>query len=223
MKPPIPCRDDDPRWYARFPHPHLAEYLAREGPETTFRSLGWPGWGLLYHVAVAFLRPDEDNSIVELGTDVGLSTIVLTQALVDFTAPVAGGVYSFEADPERAAEARRRIERAGLAGRAMVFGEPFGADAWIPSGIAFAFIDFTKNEALNRIALDRCYAALRPGGALLFDNSETRGVAAVIAEAEARGLTVVHLPHASWGFWPPPESDRGGTPGMALIVKPRTA
>lgn len=221
MSRPFNCRTDDPRWFSRYPHPHLAEYLAAEGKERTFRSLGWPGWGLLYHVAVSFILPDEGNIFVEIGTDVGLSTIVLAQALDDFVAPTCGQVFSYESDPVSADEARRRIERAGLEGRAGVLTGAFGAETWLPDTIGFAFIDFSKGYDLNRLALDRCYEALRPGGAILFDNSETLGLAAVLAEAEREGKTVIHFPHASWGFWPPPTADRGGTPGMAMVQKPR--
>lgn len=219
MSRPFNCRTDDPRWFSRYPHPHLAEYLAAEGKERTFRSLGWPGWGLLYHVAVSFALPDEDNVILEIGTNLGMSSIVLAQALVDYD--LRGCVETFEADAEFAEEARRRIDRAGLSSRVNVVAEPFSASLPLPSPVSFAFIDFSKGHDLNRLALDRCYEALRPGGAILFDNSETLGLAAVLAEAEREGKTVIHFPHASWGFWPPPTADRGGTPGMAMVQKPR--
>lgn len=216
---PHNCRDDHPRWFSRYPHPHLCEYLAAEGPERTFRSLGWPGWGLLYQVALAFLVPGEENLVVEIGTNLGMSTIVLGQALVDFG--LSGHVITYEADADFAAEAERRIARAGLAERVTVCAEPFSESTALVGPLTFAFVDFTKNADLNRLALTRCMEALRPGGAVLFDNSETLGVAAALADAEAQDLSVVHLPHASWGFWPPPQGDRGGTPGMALVQKRR--
>lgn len=218
---PYNCRDDDPRWFPRFPHPHLAEYLAQEGPERTFRSLGWPGWGLLYHMSLGFLIPDEENRVVEIGTNLGMSSIVLGQAMVDFN--IRGTVVTYEADADFAKEAERRIARAGLADRVFVRAEPFSASTSLVGQLAFAFVDFTKNAELNKLALSRCLEVLRPGGAVMFDNSETLGVAAALkdAEAEAQSLSVVHLPHASWGFWPPPQADRGGTPGMALVQRRR--
>src|SRR3990167_8655576 len=123
MSRPFSCRDDDPRWFSRYPHPDLARYIEQEGRERTFRSLGWPSWGLLYHLALAFLLPEQDNTIVEVGTNLGLSSIVLAQALVDFQ--IAGTVHTYENDPTFAEEAERRVNAAQLAGRVVIYGGPF--------------------------------------------------------------------------------------------------
>ena len=205
---PHSCRDDDPRWVPRYPHPALVE---ADFASMEFRSLGWPGWGLLYHLALAACRPDQDNILVEVGTDVGWSTLVLAAVLEDFALP--GEVWTYEIDPERRERAEARIAAAGLAHRVYIHGD-FLAASPKPLEVVFGFIDFAKDALPNRTVLTLLLDRLRPGGTILIDNSWCLGVRAALDDLSPR-YAVVDLPHASWGFWP--QRERGGTPGMSLV------
>lgn len=210
---PCSCRDDDPRWAPRYPHPALAD---ADVASEEFRSLGWPGWGLLYHVALTACRPGETNILVEIGTDVGWSTLVLAAALEDFALP--GDVWTYEAIPDRRAAAEARIVAAGLGGRVRFHGAFDAALNPVPKEIAFGFVDFAKDEAVNTEALQCLLTRLRPGGSILVDNSGCLGIRAALDNLDPIRYAAIDFPHASWGFWP--QRAQGGTPGMTL-VQPR--
>jgi len=59
-------------------------------------SIGYPGWGLIYHILLSHLDPTRYNNIVETGTNWGCTTIVLAQALID--SGCSGHVYTIEID-----------------------------------------------------------------------------------------------------------------------------
>ena len=85
-----------------------ADWIPRTG-----RSLGHPGWGLIYHTVLSVMKPGEDNLIVETGTNLGSTAIMIGQAIKDSGRP--GRLRSVEIDEEIADEARRRIDLAGVA------------------------------------------------------------------------------------------------------------
>ncbi len=91
----------------RQPDPVLAEMeeqAAREGIPIVV-----PETGAMLHV-LALCRGA--RRIVEVGTAIGVSTLYLARALPD-----DGVVVSFEIDPDRQADARRYLERAGVIDR----------------------------------------------------------------------------------------------------------
>ena len=47
---------------------------------------GYPGWPLIYYVMLSRLNPEQDNIIVETGTNWGANTILLAQALKELEA-----------------------------------------------------------------------------------------------------------------------------------------
>lgn len=76
------------------------------------RSLGHPGWGFVYHLVMTMLDPDEPNLVVETGTNLATTAILLAQAIRDSGRP--GVVRTVELDPAIAAQAAQRVELAGL-------------------------------------------------------------------------------------------------------------
>ena len=117
MRPPIyeyRITDYDPRL---IPTAKVAE-LDRDAAEpstwkaTSGRSIGHPGWGLLYHVLLASLSPDRFNLILETGTNLGSSTMIMAQAIHD--SGRQGVVRTIEIDAETAREAQRRISEVNL-------------------------------------------------------------------------------------------------------------
>jgi caffeoyl-CoA O-methyltransferase len=101
---------------------------------------------------------------LEIGTAIGYSTIWLARAL-----PEDGMLLSMELDPERAATARRNIERAGLTSRVSVMiGDAQRLIAKVAGPFDVIFQDGSKR--LYVPLLDQLVHRLRPGGILITDN-----------------------------------------------------
>jgi predicted O-methyltransferase YrrM len=101
-----------------LPNPRLA---ALEDGVTTIEqarqksgaTIGYPGWGLIYHLLLAHLDRKRIEVIIETGTNWGCTTIVLAQALID--AGCQGRVITFELDPQNAQKAKDNMTAAGVA------------------------------------------------------------------------------------------------------------
>ena len=78
-------------------------------------TIGYPGWGLIYHLLLSHLDRSREEIIVETGTNWGCTTIVLAQALID--AGCQGRVITFELEPENAERAQANLNAAGVADR----------------------------------------------------------------------------------------------------------
>ena len=105
---------------ARLPNPHLAELergvqTIEQARARSGATIGYPGWGVIYHLLLAHLDRGREEIIVETGTNWGCTAIVLAQALVD--AGCRGHVVTFEIDPANAEKARANIAAAGLSDR----------------------------------------------------------------------------------------------------------
>ena len=84
------------------------EWIPRTG-----RSLGHPGWGLVYHMVLARLDPDRDNVVIETGTNLGSTAMVIAKAMRD--SGRSGIVRTIEIDPAIQRQAKERMALAGLA------------------------------------------------------------------------------------------------------------
>lgn len=175
----------EPRFYRRFdydrrllPNPLLAELEAgvtdiAGAKERSGLTIGYPGWGLLYYVALCTIRPGRHNLIIETGSNLGCSTIVLAQALADSNAP--GAVHTIEIDPATADRARDHIRRAGLADRVVL--HEGDSKAVLPSLLAdappvrLAFLDGSHDHADIRREFDLVEPAMEPRGVVIFDNT----------------------------------------------------
>jgi predicted O-methyltransferase YrrM len=102
--------------------------------------------------------------ILEIGTAIGYSWIWLARALA-----ADGMLYTMESDADRAAEARRNFERAGLSARvSVIVGDAARMVAKVAGPFDVIFQDGDKR--LYEPLLDRLVALLRPGGLLITDN-----------------------------------------------------
>jgi len=102
--------------------------------------------------------------VLEIGTCIGYSAIWMAQAL-----PRDGLLVTLEADAERAAVARRNIERAGLADRiSVIVGDASRYLHKIAGPFDVVFQDSDKQR--YGTMLDRLVALLRVGGVLATDN-----------------------------------------------------
>lgn len=104
------------------------------------------------------------TSVLEIGTAIGYSALWMAQAL----AP-GGRLISMEIDPERAAIARRNVERAGLTDAVSVM---VGDASRFLHKVAgpFDLIFQDGDKLLYEPLLDRLVGHLRPGGVLVTDN-----------------------------------------------------
>lgn len=186
------------------------EWLARSG-----RSLGHPGWGWLYHTILMLLDADRPNIIVETGTNLGSSAIIIAQAIIDSRRE--GLLHTIELEPDIHEEANRRFELAGVS--TVIESHCGDSLAVLPEvlaqvdGLAVAFLDGNHlYEHVIRefeLVIDR----LRPGGVVILDNTalianegeDTRVNGALRTIVRKHGGSLVNFPYASW--W---------TPGIAV-------
>jgi predicted O-methyltransferase YrrM len=76
-------------------------------------TIGYPGWNFLYYCVLCSLSREMPNVIIETGTNIGCSTIVLAQALLDSGLP--GHVDSVELDQRNHEQAKINTMAAGVA------------------------------------------------------------------------------------------------------------
>lgn len=186
------------------------DWVARSG-----RSLGHPGWGWMYHTVLMLLDADRPNVIVETGTNVGTTAIMIAQAIID--SGREGVLHTIELEPELHEEANRRFQLAGVAN---VIRSHCGdshevlrsiLDATDELAIAFLDGNHLYEHVLTEfnLVVDR----VRPHGAIILDNTaliaddgeDPRVNGALRAILREHGGNVVNLPFGSW--W---------TPGIAI-------
>lgn len=178
-------------------------------------SLGHPGWGWLYHTILMLLDPDRRNVIVETGTNLGTSAIIIGQAIID--SGRHGILHTVELDPELHAEAGRRFELAGVSsvveahcGDSLTVLPDVLADV---DELAAAFLDGNHlyEHVLHEFEL--VVGRLRRDGVAILDNTaliadegeDTRVNGALRTIMQRHGGNLVNFPYASW--W---------TPGIAV-------
>ena len=100
-----------------LPNRHLAtldagsitpeDWLRRTG-----RSIGYPAWGLLYYALLCRLDPHGFSVVIETGSNLGCSAIVIGQAIRDSKGD--GILHTVEIDENNFAQATENIRRADL-------------------------------------------------------------------------------------------------------------
>ncbi len=217
----------DPRFYrmydydrALLPNKRLRELEAdvhdlETARQRTGASIGYPGWGLIYQLALCSLDPDRVNTLIETGTNHGCSSIVLAQALAD--RGQGGVLHTIEIDAEVAEIARANIQDAGL--EAVVQQHVGASREVLPqlldeiTQIDLAFLDgsHAQVDALGEFEL--VLPKLAAGALVIFDNTyaiaephEDQRVYGALNEILTRGEGhVINLPYVSWY-----------TPGVAI-------
>lgn len=123
---------------------------------------------LLYSQA----RIAKAKTIVEFGTSFGVSTIYLASALRDNG---GGKVVTTEFEEEKAVQAKKNIEAAGL-GKYVEFrvGDALQTLANFPEDIDMVFLDGAKELYLSVLQLLEC--RLRIGGVVASDNADHEGM-----------------------------------------------
>jgi cephalosporin hydroxylase len=98
-----------------LPNPHMA-VLESGGMDSEGMTIGYPAWNLLYYSMLCSIPPElPDAVVVETGTNLGMSTIAMAQALEDIG--VSAVLQTVDINKEYVEKARRNVTEAGLAGR----------------------------------------------------------------------------------------------------------
>jgi cephalosporin hydroxylase len=174
----------------------------------TNMSPGYPAWSLLYYSVFTSIVPEvPDPVVVETGTNRGLSTILIAQALADLGVDAA--VDTVDVDEAYTQTARRHVEAAGLTrhvrfhtGDSLEFLTELVGRV---DHIDFAFLDGDHHAAhvMREIDIIVPKVAARRGK-IYFDNSEPGGgtdggVAEALEHLKATyGGNVVRFANCSW-------------------------
>lgn len=178
-------------------------WVARSG-----RSLGHPGWGLVYHMVLSTLDPTRHNTIVETGTNLGSTAIIMAQAIADSGRDAT--IHTIEIDPDIQQEAVQRFELAGLS-RYIVshLGDSIEILQQLPDtlgALRLAFLDGNHfhDHVVQEFELVLPY--LESDGLVLFDNTaligegdeDPRVNGALRTIVDTHGGNLVNLPYCSW-------------------------
>jgi precorrin-6B methylase 2 len=217
------------RSYRRFdydrrllPNPYLAE-LEPEGADLaatsgrTGQTVGYPSWNLLYYALFCSPQPDpsaygpvpppitDDLVVVETGTNWGVSTIVMAQALKDLG--TTAKVRTVEMNESLAEIAKSNVEQAGLTDHVEFHVEDslsfLARTADEVDQFDFIFIDDDHSAEHVIQELDIvCPKVAETTGKIFFDNTSGRGVSAALRHLkETYGGNLLSFPNCS--FAPP--------------------
>ena len=181
-------------------------------------SIGYPGWGLIYHMLLSHLDPTRNNNIVETGTNWGCTTIVLAQALIDSSC--AGRVYTIEIDSANCRIATENLLKASVFHRVDLINEDSrkGLRALVErlDAIRIAFLDASHLYEDVLFEFKTIHPKLNDHSLVIFDNTyqiaepheDQRVNGALRCIREKWGGQLVNFEFVSWN-----------TPGMAVWQK----
>lgn len=164
-------------------------------------SMGYPAWNLLYYSLLCSVARDSPL-VVETGTNLGFSTILMAQALKD--AGRSGRVLTVDIDAGAVREAEENAEKAGV--RELI---TFAIDDSVSflrrvraeeERIDFAFVDGGHSEARVMAEFEILHPLLvAASGKAYFDNTSSGGVAAALRGIRERfGGNLVEFGNCSW-------------------------
>jgi predicted O-methyltransferase YrrM len=170
---------------------------------TTDWSIGYPAWNLLYYSIYCSILPErQDVVVIETGTNRGVSTIVIAQALKDLGVPAQ--LDTVELDPELVSVARDNVEKAGLTDRVRFHvGDAieFLSDAAERTDhFDFVLIDdkHTHDHVVEEMNIV-CPKVAACGGKIYIDNSGWGEVATALEEVQKlHGGHMIHFDNCSW-------------------------
>lgn len=186
------------------------DWIPRSG-----RSLGHPGWGLLYHLVMTRLDPDRPNLLVETGTNLGSTAIAVAQAIHD--SGRVGVLRTIELDGAIMREAEQRVALAGLSEYVQFFEgnslEVLPKVIEPGESIALAFLDgnhfhdhvVTEFELVLPHLEDDSLVVLDNTYLIAEDDEDPRVNGALRTIVATHGGSLINLPFCSWY-----------TPGIAL-------
>jgi len=196
--------------YSLLPNKYLAtmEYIntnLRSAIEKTGLTIGYPAWNLLYYSLLCSLPKEGEKIIVETGTNLGFSTIILAQVLKDLN--IKGRVYSVDINKNMIKSAEQNIAKANLNEYIHLHvGDSLNFLSWLVSEkthIDFAFLDsdheykqIIKEFSIIHAKIVACK------GKVYFDNTSSGGVARALKFIKTKfGGNIIEFKNCSW--YPP--------------------
>ncbi|MDH5719779.1 MAG: class I SAM-dependent methyltransferase [Spirochaetia bacterium] len=206
-----------------LPNSHLATLESGvktidEARKRTGATIGYPGWTLIYNLLLSHLDREREEVIIETGTNMGCTTIVLAQALID--AGCKGKVITVELDTQNIEIAKKNCKKAGVSS---FVDFRFGNTTKIMPDIAneinftrFAFLDASHLYSDVMFEFETIYPCLTDDALVLFDNTyplaetgeDKRVNGALKAIKKKYGGNLINLEYVSWF-----------TPGLAIWQK----
>jgi len=192
----------------------------KEARECTGATIGYPGWGLIYHILLSRLDRDREEILIETGTNFGCTTIILAQALID--ASCQGKIITIELDERNVKVAKRNFEEAGVNSRIdLRFGNSRGLFPGVAKEInttRFAFLAACHFYEDVLFEFESLLPKLADDALVLFDNTyqiaedneDQRVNGALKTILERHGGNLINLEFVSWY-----------TPGLAMWQKAR--
>jgi len=177
-----------------------------EGTRAIGLSPGYPAWGLLYYAVLAHTQADKYNTILEIGTNYGTSTIILAEALI--ASGREGRVVTVEKDRDTALIAEDHFKAAKVSDYVqliMLSSKDYFKASCI--GITVAFIDGSHDCQDVVDDFEGVLNMLAPGGLVIFDNTTMGGVHDALKIIKSKhGGNFVEFPCCSWSpagmvFW----------------------
>lgn len=212
MKPPVFRRMFD---YDRslLPNRRLAELekgatSIDEARERSGATIGYPGWGLIYHILLSHLDRSHNEILIETGSNQGATTIVLAQALID--AGCSGKVLTFELSEENADIAEKNYALAGVSSRIDMhrgdIKKTFQPAIDDLAGVRFAFLDASHLFDDVLFEFKTLLPHLAEDALVLFDNtyriadeSEDQRVNGALKKIKSDfGGNLINLENVSW-------------------------
>jgi predicted O-methyltransferase YrrM len=189
-----------------LPNPYMAVLEPQELDRPTRHqglTIGYPAWSLLYYSLYCSLDPERDDLVViETGTNRGLSTISMAQAVEDVGANTI--VETVDVDDSKTQIARENVEGAGLTDRVKFHIEDslefLTRLTERVDHIDFVFLD--DNHDYEHVAREIEIVhplVVRGRGKIYFDNTTAGGVAEALRFLRrAYGGNVVEFENCSW-------------------------
>ena len=175
----------------------------RSAIATSGLSVGYPAWNLLYYSCYCALPWDTPEvNVVETGTNIGFSSIILAQAMRD--RKIKSRLQTVDIEPLATVRAKQHVAKAGLMEQVDFYtGDSlkFLADYVVGKElIHFAFLDGSheREHVVKEFTIIHPY--LKPGrSTVYFDNTCEEGVAeALVIIKETFGGNLVEFPSCSW-------------------------
>ncbi len=203
-----------------IPNAHLRQLeegvgSREEWVEQSGYSIGYPAWGILYYTLLCRLKPEAYNLVIETGTNIGCSSIVLAQAIKDSRG--TGELRTVELEPDNLKRAKENIELAGLSDIVKFYeGDAIEQLPKMLAGSETVSVAFLDGSHLYKQVIKE-FEILEPhledDSVVIFDNTfnrfephEDQRVNGALRRIQADfGGNLINLPFCSWA-----------TPGMAL-------
>jgi predicted O-methyltransferase YrrM len=180
----------------------------QEWVATTGFSIGHPGWGLVYHLMLALLDPARDSFVVETGTNLGTTSLIIAQAIADSGRQCE--FHTIEIDPDFHAAAVARFAQSGMDERIVAHCgnslEVLPRVVESSDRIDVAFLD--GNHLHDHVVAEFATVEpkLRTDGAVILDNTiliaegaeDPRVNGALRTILDRYGGHIVNLPFCSW-------------------------